>query len=108
MQFSSGDYLQWLHDVVEISGTVWDFGDDGAVARNPANYLDISHFDNRVGDWVLARIFRGEGNGIPAGFGFDVSRTNLAAHLRHIQLTLSTRARLALARPEARSLLPGD
>lgn len=90
MQFDPAGYVRWLRAVVAIGGPVWDFGDDNSVARNLHNYLDISHFDGRVGTWVLTRVFAGPAAqaGIPRDFGVLVTPRSVAAHLERVRLAL--------------------
>jgi hypothetical protein len=88
MQFDARDYVRWLHDVVAIAGSVWDFGDDNPVAQVASNYLDISHFDGAVGRSVLARVLGGPAGAEPPGFGVRVTMRNVTAHLSHVRLAL--------------------
>jgi hypothetical protein len=100
MQFDSAEYRRWLARVVAIAGDVWDFGDDNAVARDRGNYLDISHFNARIGRDVLARVFGAEKDGVPPDFGVRVTAGNVRPHLDNV--------RVALAQARSRARFSGD
>lgn len=105
LQFDPAGYTAWLRAVVALSGGLWDFGDDNSVARDIGNYLDISHFDSRVGRWTLERIYGRAGgrSGLPRDLGVWVTPANVDAHLRAIRLALAAarmRANTVARRPD--------
>jgi hypothetical protein len=89
LQFDAAEYRRWLARVVSIAGEVWDFGDDNAVARDRDNYLDISHFNARIGRDVLARVFGAEKEGVPPDFGVRVTAENVQPHLDIVRVALN-------------------
>jgi len=55
-------FEDWKRAVANIA-PLWDFADYDAISTEPVsdrmvNYLDNSHYRERVGNWVLARLFK--------------------------------------------------
>ena len=77
------DYEQWLTDVIDVFGGVYNFMYPNTVTNDITNYFDGHHFYPEVGTMIAHRI-DGTLTGVPEDFGQYVTKENLEDHLRNV------------------------
>lgn len=84
--FDREDYADWLRELVEIQGQVWDFSGFNSITTNDRNYYDTSHFVEEIGDLVLNKVFGSPSAApdIPDDFGVRLTPDNIEARLQHL------------------------
>ncbi len=80
------DYEQWLTDVIDVFGGVYNFMYPNTVTNDITNYFDGHHFYPEVGTMIAHRI-DGTLTGVPEDFGQYVTKENLEDHLRNVEQT---------------------
>ncbi len=76
------DYEQWLHDVVNVFGGVYNFMYPNEITNDLTNYFDGHHFYPEVGDKIAERI--NEGPNAQSSFGIYITKENIDSHLAEI------------------------
>lgn len=79
------DYEQWLTDVVDVFGGVYNFMYPNTVTNNLSNYFDGHHFYPQVGTLIAQRITDETNPSLPQDFGQFVDQKKLASHLDKIR-----------------------
>jgi hypothetical protein len=86
-------FENWKRKIVGLSDAygypVWDFSGYNSVTteavKNPMkNYWDSSHFDEKIGHFILERILKG-GAGVPTDFGVLLQKENIDEELFKIR-----------------------
>jgi hypothetical protein len=86
------DYEQWIRDLVEVFGGVYNFMTINEVTKQwQGNYFDGHHFYEHVGTLIAHRINRVEDENLPADFGEYVTKENIDAHIQSIQSIMKER-----------------
>ncbi|MDJ0601544.1 MAG: hypothetical protein QNJ37_22200 [Crocosphaera sp.] len=93
-------YEQWKRKMVGIT-PVWDFSGYNSITTEPiqpvmSNYVDNSHYDPKIGDFVLNRILSHNVEQVPEDFGVLMTPENIDDHLAKIR---SDREKWARIRP---------
>ena len=73
-------YAQWLRELVDVFGSIWNFMYVNRIATDMAHYKDAHHFSPTVGHYILQRLLGAPYQG-PADFGVRVTSANLEEHL---------------------------
>jgi hypothetical protein len=81
-------FEQWKRDIVNIV-PVWDFSGYNSITTEPIhdtmqNYVDNSHYTEKVGNLVLNRIFSHNENTVPNDFGVWLTPQTIESHLSKI------------------------
>jgi hypothetical protein len=83
----------WKRQISEIAALhrvpLWDFSGYNSVTTekviSPMTYYwDSSHFTEKVGNWILSRVF-GQHDGVPEDFGVLITPENIESHLQLIR-----------------------
>ncbi|MFB1082213.1 hypothetical protein [Jeotgalibacillus sp. JSM ZJ347] len=77
------DYEQWLRDLVDIYGGVFNFMYPNSITNNIYNYFDGHHFYPEVGDHI-AHTISGNTENTPDDFGVYVTKENIDQHLEEV------------------------
>ena len=77
-------YQQWLTDVTEVFGGVYNFMYPNSITNHIDNYFDGHHYYPEIGTKIAHRI-DGTNTGVPAGFGVYVTKENLTEHLEFVE-----------------------
>ncbi len=78
-EYDLDDYALWLRTLVEQGVPVWDFSGFNTVTADNANYYDVLHFTEEVGDMVLQRVYGGS-----SGFGVLLTAENVEQRVEQI------------------------
>lgn len=74
-----GDYYyDYLYQIVNVAGEVWDFSDYNEVNSNPYNFINRRHCSYAVGDLELATMY---GYDSHEGFGILLTKDNILSYL---------------------------
>lgn len=84
------DYEQWLRDLVDLYGGVYNFMYPNEVTNDLTNYFDGHHFYPETGTKIAKRIDAGPDGG-DHSFGVYVTKENIDEHLQDIRRALSKR-----------------
>ena len=76
-------YEQWLTDVTDVFGGVYNFMYPNSITNDLKNYFDGHHFYPEVGTMIAHRI-DGTNTGVPDDFGQYVSKENLESHFKFV------------------------
>ena len=80
-QYDPSDLARAIDDINRLA-PVWDFTDDGWIARDPELWTDVGHFGPEIARMMLARMF---GDRVPPewdGFGHLQKQRDIAAEAR--------------------------
>lgn len=77
-------YEEWITDVTEVAGGMYNFMYPNSITNDLSNYFDGHHFYPKVGTMIAHRIDRTD-EGVPDDFGTFVTETNLAEHLEYVK-----------------------
>lgn len=77
-------YKQWLEDITDVFGAVYNFMDINSITENLSNYYDSQHFYPEVGTLIAHKIMGSEVD-IPEDFGIIVTPSNLRHQISEIQ-----------------------
>ncbi|WP_050179788.1 hypothetical protein [Domibacillus robiginosus] len=83
------DYEQWLRDLVELYGGVYNFMYPNEVTNDLTNYFDGHHFYPETGTKIAKRIEAGPDAKSP--FGVYITKNNIDQHLQDIRNALEKR-----------------
>jgi hypothetical protein len=78
------DYEQWLTDVIDVFGGVYNFMYPNTITNDITNYFDGHHFYPEVGTMIVHRI-DGTMTGVPDDFGQYVTKENLEDHFEFVE-----------------------
>lgn len=78
------DYKQWLTDVVDVFGGVYNLMYPNSLTNDITNYFDGHHFYPEMGTMIAHRL-DGTGQGVPDDFGQYVTKENLEEHFEFIE-----------------------
>ncbi len=78
------DYLQWIRELVDVFGTVWNFMYVNSITTDMTNYKDAHHFSPTVGKYILQRLRNSFYEG-PEDFGIRITAENLEEHLAWVR-----------------------
>jgi len=85
---------EWKRRITKISDQhnvpLWDFSGYNSVTTEKVSspmqyYWDSSHFNEKVSDWILKRIFQSDEKSIPQDFGIQLTPRNIEEHLESIR-----------------------
>lgn len=77
------DYEQWLRDLVEVYGGVYNFMYPNDVTNDLSNYFDGHHFYSETGTKIAERI--NAGPDAESSFGVYVTEDNIDSHLQQVR-----------------------
>lgn len=82
-------FEQWKREVAKIV-PVWDFSGYNSVTTEPLsenmnNYIDSSHYSEKVGNLVLSKILTDREETVPEDFGVLLTPENIESHLAKIR-----------------------
>lgn len=82
-------FEQWKREVAEIV-PVWDFSGYNSVTTEPlsenmTNYIDSSHYSEKVGNLVLSKILSERQEAVPKDFGVLLTPENIESHLAKVR-----------------------
>ncbi|MCM3791569.1 hypothetical protein M3221_24930 [Domibacillus indicus] len=83
------DYEQWLRDLVDVYGGVYNFMYPNEVTNDLNNYFDGHHFYPETGTKIAKRIDAGPD--AESSFGVYVTKENIDQHLQDVRNALSKR-----------------
>ncbi|WP_457747981.1 hypothetical protein [Sulfurimonas sp.] len=75
------EYKQWLKNMVDIFGEVYQFMDINSITTNLDNYPDDDHFYDNVAQMVANKIAGIENKNIPNDFGILLNSSNIDKYL---------------------------
>lgn len=76
-------YLEMLKAMAEITEYV-DFSGLNSICINNLNFIEPSHYTERIGDLIISRISGRANPGLPDDFGYFIDKGNIEEHLgRH-------------------------
>lgn len=79
------EYEQWIRDLVDVYGGVWNFMYPNTITNDIMNYYDGHHFYPEIGTMIAKRIQFPETKEVPADFGVYVTADTLEAHLEEVR-----------------------
>ncbi|MCP3761264.1 hypothetical protein NLX67_02520 [Domibacillus sp. A3M-37] len=77
------DYEQWLRDLVDLYGGIYNFMYPNDVTNDLSNYFDGHHFYPETGDKIAERI--NAGPDAESSFGVYVTKENIERHLQEVR-----------------------
>lgn len=83
------DYEQWLRDLVDLYGGVYNFMYPNSVTNDLANYFDGHHFYPETGDKIAERISAGPGGN--SSFGVYITKETIDSHLQDVRQSVLSR-----------------
>ncbi len=76
-------YLEMLKEMAEITEYV-DFSGLNSICINNLNFIEPSHYTERIGDLIISRVNGMSNPKLPHDFGFFINKSNIEEHLeRH-------------------------
>src|SRR5690606_6624184 len=79
-QFTRDEINRFLRGAAQITD-FWDFSGYTSVGNDARNFYDPLHYNNRIGEMILARIFGNENIYVPDDFGYYVTKENVEEYL---------------------------
>lgn len=80
------DYENWLRDLVDVFGGVWNFMYPNSITNDISNYYDGHHFNPEVGNLIALRLKDKNAESVPEDFGVYVTKENIEQHLSKVQV----------------------
>lgn len=84
------DYKRWLHELVDVFGSVHHFMNFNEISKNHSNYIDAEHFYPRIGTLIANKISEKENLNIPKDFGAILTKDNINSYLKDFEKELSS------------------
>ena len=78
------DYEQWLIDVIDVFGGVYNFMYPSSLTNDITNYFDGHHFYPEMGTMIAHRI-DGTRQEVPDDFGQYVTKENIEEHFEFVE-----------------------
>ncbi|WOV84893.1 hypothetical protein PGH26_02920 [Sporosarcina jeotgali] len=79
------DYEQWIRDLVDVNGGIWNFMYPNTITNDQMNYIDGHHFYPEIGTMLAKRIQNNNASDIPTDFGVYVTPDNVDEHLEEVR-----------------------
>lgn len=79
------DYEQWIRDLVEVYGGIWNFMYPNTVTNDIMNYHDGHHFYPETGTMMAKKMQSPETKEVPTDFGVYVTADNVDQHLQRVK-----------------------
>jgi hypothetical protein len=82
---------EYFETLIKLSGITnfYDFSGLNSIANNNYFFYETSHYNSRVGDMIIDKIFNRPNNQIPDDFGFYVTKYNVNEHITFHKKLLS-------------------
>ncbi|MCR5161110.1 MAG: hypothetical protein K6C06_05000, partial [Lachnospiraceae bacterium] len=77
--YECDEYYDYLRQIVEVAGEVWDFSDFCDVNLNPYNFANEKHFNRAVADCMVNIMYGAE---TKDGFGIILTPENILPYLQ--------------------------
>lgn len=83
LSFNIDAYLEMLKEMSEFTDYI-DFSGLNSICINNLNFIETSHYTERIGDLIISRISGRANPGLPDDFGYNINKGNIEEHLvRH-------------------------
>lgn len=79
------EYEQWIRDLVDVYGGIWNFMYPNTVTNDIMNYHDGHHFYPETGTMMAKKMQSPSTEEVPTDFGVYVTADNVEQHLQHVK-----------------------
>jgi len=83
------EYEEWLKNMINIFGEVYQFMDINSVTTNLQNYPDDDHYYDNIAKLVANRIANNDNPNIPGDFGILLNRYNIDGYIINFEKKLN-------------------